>query len=104
MPIYEYECPDCNKVIEVLQKFSDDPLCTCPECGGGQVHKVMSLGSFHLKGQGWYVTDYSGKNSSSLKADKPEGSGEAPAKAEAKKETKTESKACVLLRINSTSL
>lgn len=53
MPVYEYECPACEKVIEVQQRISDDPLSTCPECGG-EVKKLVSMSSFHLKGGGWY--------------------------------------------------
>jgi putative FmdB family regulatory protein len=63
MPIYEYECSKCCEVTEALQKISDPPLKKCPHCGG-KLNKLMSLGSFHLKGDGWYVTDYKGKNSS----------------------------------------
>jgi putative FmdB family regulatory protein len=57
MPIYEYECPNCGKHHEVMQRFSDKPLCRCPECGG-HMHKLISHTSFILKGTGWYVTDY----------------------------------------------
>ena len=60
MPIYEYECNKCRQVTEALQKFSDPPITDCPHCNGG-LHKLMSLNSFHLKGSGWYVTDYAGK-------------------------------------------
>jgi putative FmdB family regulatory protein len=63
MPVYEYECCDCNQVCEALQKVSDAPLKKCPQCGG-KLKKIMSLNSFQLKGGGWYVTDYKGKNSS----------------------------------------
>jgi putative FmdB family regulatory protein len=66
MPIYEYDCPSCAKVIEAMQKFSDAPLSQCPECQG-PVTKKMSLGSFSLKGTGWYVTDY--KNRGESKSD-----------------------------------
>jgi putative FmdB family regulatory protein len=59
MPIYEYECQKCHEVTEALQKVSDPELRKCPHCGG-KVHKMMSLNAFHLKGQGWYVTDYAG--------------------------------------------
>jgi len=62
MPIYEYQCESCKEVKEELQKFSDPPLETCTLCGG-RVSKLMSLNSFHLKGSGWYVTDYTNKNS-----------------------------------------
>jgi len=57
MPIYEYECPNCGRHYEIFQKFSDEPLNRCPECGG-HVHKLISRTSFILKGTGWYVTDY----------------------------------------------
>lgn len=69
MPIYEYECEKCGKIHEVIQKITDKPLVTCPGCKG-RLHKRISQCSFHLKGTGWYATDYA-KNS---------GSGAAPAK------------------------
>ena len=64
MPIYEYECTECGKVKEVLQKFSEKPLETCENCSG-KLHKLISHSSFHLKGSGWYVTDYANKTSQS---------------------------------------
>ncbi|GBE00403.1 zinc ribbon domain protein [bacterium BMS3Abin07] len=57
MPIYEYRCLKCNKKQEFFQRFSDDPITTCPVCGGG-MKKLVSANSFVLKGSGWYVTDY----------------------------------------------
>ncbi len=60
MPIYEYECTKCGRIEEVLQKFSDKPLTTCRHCSG-KLHKLISHSTFHLKGSGWYVTDYAGK-------------------------------------------
>ncbi len=57
MPIYEYKCLKCSNQMEVVQKFSDEPLATCPECGG-ELKKLISQTSFVLKGTGWYVTDY----------------------------------------------
>ena len=61
MPIYEYECGKCGKVEEIIQKFSDKPLVKCKHCSG-KLHKLISHSSFHLKGTGWYVTDYAGKS------------------------------------------
>ena len=91
MPIYEYECPKCQKVHEIVQKFSDPRMSECPDCGGA-VSKLMSLSSFALKGSGWYTTDYkkSGKKSSEAPAPKKEGSEATPAKTAEPK--KTESK------------
>lgn len=60
MPIYEYECNKCGKVIEKWQKFSDPYLTTCTSCGG-DLKKLISNSSFQLKGSGWYVTDYCNK-------------------------------------------
>jgi putative FmdB family regulatory protein len=62
MPIYEYECESCGEVIEIWQKFSDAPITRCKSCGG-KMHKLISHSSFHLKGSGWYVTDYAGRKS-----------------------------------------
>lgn len=60
MPIYEYHCRKCNKEFEVVQSISDPELKSCKFCKGS-VTKLMSLSSFHLKGSGWYVTDYGGR-------------------------------------------
>lgn len=57
MPIYEYECMSCGKQCELIQKFNEEPLSSCPDCGG-HMHKLISQTSFILKGTGWYVTDY----------------------------------------------
>ncbi len=69
MPIYEYECTKCGKIEEVSQKFSDKPLTQCKQCSG-KLHKLISHSSFHLKGTGWYVTDYANKSRSNSAASK----------------------------------
>lgn len=61
MPLYEYDCSGCQKRLEIIQKFSDNALTVCPECGG-TLSKALSLGSFQLKGTGWYNTDYKKKS------------------------------------------
>ena len=63
MPIYEYECLKCGKTTEAMQKFSDAPLTECSHCCG-EMRKLISMSTFHLKGSGWYTTDYAGKNQS----------------------------------------
>ncbi len=62
MPIYEYECCECGQVQEIMQKMSDKPLSKCPHCSG-KVQKLISHSTFHLKGSGWYATDYANRNS-----------------------------------------
>ena len=63
MPIYEYKCRKCNRKFEVFQGITDNEVKTCEFCEG-PVDKLISLSSFHLKGSGWYVTDYGGKKPS----------------------------------------
>jgi putative FmdB family regulatory protein len=60
MPIYEYECLQCGKRTELLQRLADAPLAACPQCGG-EVKKLISSPAFQFKGSGWYATDYAGK-------------------------------------------
>ena len=70
MPIYEYKCENCGHEFEEMLHFSerDNPInAPCPNsirplCGG-KVHLKMSLGSFHLKGSGWYKDGYGEKRS-----------------------------------------
>ena len=62
MPIYEYECGACTERREFIQKFSDAPKRTCPACGADELKRLMSAAAFHLKGTGWYVTDFRDKD------------------------------------------
>jgi putative FmdB family regulatory protein len=61
MPLYEYQCTACGEIEEAIQKFSDAPLTRCKHCSG-KLNKLISQSSFHLKGTGWYVTDYAKKS------------------------------------------
>ena len=95
MPIYEYQCAECGKTFEIFQKMSDEPLTRCRACKGG-LTKLISNCAFHLKGTGWYVTDYkkpvdsaSGGGRNGSKSTETTETTPAPA-AEAKSETKTE--------------
>ncbi len=72
MPIYEYECTKCGNHTEAWQKFSDPPITQCELCRG-KMKKMMSQSTFHLKGSGWYVTDYaSGHRGSAPAKEKPD--------------------------------
>ncbi len=94
MPIYEYECTDCGCHTEAIQKFSDPPLSECDSCHG-KMKKLISQSTFHLKGTGWYVTDYAsktggtqGKSSdeeSRSKSDKPEAAAKTSQKGDSSK-------------------
>jgi putative FmdB family regulatory protein len=58
MPIYEYQCDNCQQVTEAWQSLADEPLNTCQACAGS-LRKLISRSSFHLKGGGWYADGYS---------------------------------------------
>ena len=87
MPFYEYECTKCNYHTEVLQKISDPPVTKCEKCNG-KMKKLISHSTFHLKGSGWYVTDYASKSGG---YDGKTGSDDSSTGAEPAKETKSSS-------------
>ena len=60
MPIYEYRCSACGHKLEALQKLSEAPLVACPSCKAAALVKQVSAAGFHLKGSGWYATDFKG--------------------------------------------
>ena len=60
MPIYEYKCKKCGKEYEIFQGITDSNLTSCKFCKG-PTQKLISRTTFHLKGSGWYATDYGGK-------------------------------------------
>jgi putative FmdB family regulatory protein len=85
MPIYAYRCQDCGHELEVLQKISDAPLTDCPACQRPGLAKQVTAAGFHLKGSGWYATDFKG-NGTKPKEAKAEGkSVDAEAKPEGAK-------------------
>ena len=80
MPIYAYACASCSLQQDVMQKISDMPLTTCPECGKATFSRQLTAAGFQLKGTGYYVTDFKGgpKKPDANPAAKP---GAAPAPA-----------------------
>jgi len=76
MPLYEYKCGSCGEVLEVRQKFSDEPLTIHDKCGGS-LEKLISRSSLQFKGTGWYVTDYAkGNGKKPAKDSQAESSGD----------------------------
>jgi putative FmdB family regulatory protein len=79
VPTYQYACTACSEQLEVVQKFTDDPLTACPACDG-RLRKVFSAVGVVFKGSGFYrtdsraVTNGGGKNGKSAEPSK-NGSG-----------------------------
>ncbi|WP_263417110.1 FmdB family zinc ribbon protein [Terriglobus albidus] len=63
MPLYEYECQQCHRYVEKIQKFSDPPLTECPHCGG-RLEKTLTAPAVQFKGGGWYADLYSSSKKS----------------------------------------
>jgi putative FmdB family regulatory protein len=72
VPIYEYKCEKCGHVFEEWQSGFEERELPCPKCEAGS-KRLISNTSFVLKGSGWYVTDYAGKNPSNGSSDEAGG-------------------------------
>jgi putative FmdB family regulatory protein len=84
MPTYQYACTECGERLEVVQKFSDEPLTVCPACEG-RLRKVFSPVGVVFKGSGFYQTDSRSSSSS-----KPDSKSDKADTAATKSETKTD--------------
>lgn len=77
MPTYGYRCQSCGTRFEVWQKMSDDPLTTCPTCGGS-VRRLLYPAGVVFKGSGFYSTDHrsgSASGDTSGTSESPSGAG-----------------------------
>ncbi|MFF7984725.1 FmdB family zinc ribbon protein [Streptomyces sp. NPDC007901] len=83
MPTYQYQCTECGEGLEAVQKFTDDALTECPNCGG-RLKKVFSAVGIVFKGSGFYRNDSRGSSSSSSPASKSSGSGSSSTSSESK--------------------
>lgn len=96
MPLYEYECTQCRRHTEKIQKFSDVEITACPHCGG-LLERVISAPAIAFKGGGWYADGYgnakpasSGDSKSESQSDSKAGS-EPAAKGDSKSDSKPDS-------------
>ena len=94
MPIYEYQCVECDHIEEVIQKVSDDPLVDCPACSKPSLKKKVTAAAFRLSGGGWYETDFKSgdkKNLAEGGAEKVKSDADKPAAKPEKAATKESS-------------
>ena len=91
MPTYQYACTSCGERLEVVQKFSDDPLTECPACSG-TLRKVFSAVGVVFKGSGFYKTDSRrSKSSSSTSSSESSSSSSSDSKSGDSSSTKSDS-------------
>jgi putative FmdB family regulatory protein len=53
MPLYTYECHDCQTKVEIFHGMMDTDTQTCATCQGN-MGRVPEWGMLNLKGQGTY--------------------------------------------------
>ena len=89
MPLYEYQCQDCDTHFERIEKVSAPSDGVCPSCGGA-ARRLLGAPALQFKGSGWYVTDY-GKGSGKSPASQAETHNETTPEPTTETSPKTES-------------
>lgn len=56
MPLYDYRCKECDRVVEVMHGIHESGPETCETCGGA-MRKLLSTPAIHFKGSGWAKKD-----------------------------------------------
>jgi len=92
MPVYDYDCAECGRRVEVIHGVHAPGPTHCPNCGGGPLRKAISAPAVHFKGSGWAKkerhaavasgTSRTGDTSNAGDGDtkSPEGDGKPPGK------------------------
>ena len=88
MPLYEYQCRDCETHFERIERVSAPSDGVCPSCGG-RARRLLGAPALQFKGSGWYVNDY-GKGHGNPPP--PTGESATESTGESKTEAKTEAK------------
>lgn len=92
MPTYDYSCKSCGHEWDAVQRISEDPLTECPKCHAQAAQRLISGGSFILKGGGWYADLYSSTKPSSSSSKEPSSTSSAPSSPPAPAKTGSSSK------------
>lgn len=61
MPTYDYKCPACKSMIEVVHSIHDKPYMECKDCNLPMAIHISMKKGIHFKGSGFYETDYKNK-------------------------------------------
>jgi len=77
--------------FEKTQKFSDQPLQWCPECGKKALNKVYQPVGIVFKGSGFYATDHRSPSGGASRSTSSHSESESSKPAETKSESKSDS-------------
>ena len=83
MPLYEYQCQQCQAIRDIRHGFDETTSEVCAHCGGPLVRLFRPAGIV-FKGSGFYITD-------SRRGDESGDGAKSEAKSEAKSDAKPES-------------
>ena len=75
MPTYDYECPICKTVIEVVHSMTSTCVELCPVCKAGMTKLISGGCGVIFKGEGFYQTDYKNKEEKEKRERKKNGMG-----------------------------
>lgn len=64
----------------------------CPQCGKRTFERLISAAAFHLKGGGWYETDFKNKDKPAADKKEPAKESESSKASDDKKESKSDDK------------
>jgi putative FmdB family regulatory protein len=91
MPTYDYRCQSCGARFEAWQKITDDPIETCPTCGGA-VHRVVYPVGLVFKGSGFYKTDHRDSSGAAVTSNEGSSNGATAAESTTAESKSTETK------------
>lgn len=80
MPLYDYDCLECGRRIEVIHGVHAPGPAHCPNCGGGPLRKAITAPAVHFKGSGWAKKErHAAVASAASKGSEPSSGGDADA-------------------------
>jgi putative FmdB family regulatory protein len=85
MPLYEYQCQNCDTHFERIEKVSSPTDGVCPTCGSA-ARRLLGAPALQFKGSGWYVNDY-GKGNGGTPASTAESKHESTSETSSKTES-----------------
>lgn len=57
MPAYDYRCPSCDRIFEVVRAINDRSGVVCPDCAV-TAKRIFTPVGVVFKGSGFHNTDY----------------------------------------------
>ena len=56
MPLYDYQCPECGTVEEIMHSITSEDKVICKQCGSEMKKQFSSTQNFRFFGGGTYIS------------------------------------------------